>query len=64
MSAVNANPLGVITRVIWVRCDGAQSTENTKPRESPGLAGASTMVRAGLARMCNVQCPEKDVSSA
>ena len=64
MSLVNANPLGVITRVIWVTCDCAQSGENIQPTESADPAGPIAVVRHGLARTCNVQCPEKDVSSA
>jgi hypothetical protein len=64
MSLVNANPLGVITGVIRVRCDCPQSSENTQPRESADLAGPIAIVCHGLARMCNVQCPEEDVSSA
>jgi hypothetical protein len=64
MAPVNANPLGVITRVIWVTCDCAQSSENIQPTESADPAGPIAVVRHGLARTCNVQCPEKDVSSA
>ncbi len=64
MASVNANPLRVITRVICGTGDCAQGDENIQPGASVHPAGPIGIPRHGLARMCNVQGQEKDVSSA